>query len=158
MSDSAVHRQKTPCVGLCSTVFGDLVCRGCRRFLHEIVDWNRYDPEQKAAVWRRLEQLTEQVVMTRIEIISMVRFRQTLAAAKLPGVEELPLALQVHRLLTRLPDEWPEDCGIGPRAQYRALGRRQLRELIDQELFALADAYYQRHVASGQGAGLVPGP
>ncbi|KAA0952431.1 DUF1289 domain-containing protein, partial [Pseudomonas sp. ANT_H14] len=22
---------KTPCVGLCSTVYGDLVCRGCNR-------------------------------------------------------------------------------------------------------------------------------
>ena len=25
----------TPCAGRCSTVFGDLVCRGCRRFNHE---------------------------------------------------------------------------------------------------------------------------
>jgi len=158
MGEIAVHQQRTPCVGLCSTVFGDLVCRGCRRFLHEIVDWNRYDAEQKVAVWRRLEQLTEQVVMSRIEVVSMVQFRNTLTAARLPGVEDLPLALQAHRLLTRLPDDWPEDCGIRPRDAYRTLGRRQLRELIDQELFALAEAYYQRHVASGQGTSVLPGP
>ena len=28
-------RPKTPCIGLCSTVFGDSVCRGCLRFVHE---------------------------------------------------------------------------------------------------------------------------
>ncbi|MCF8976542.1 DUF1289 domain-containing protein, partial [Pseudomonas edaphica] len=33
MSNQAI---KTPCVGLCSTVYGDLVCRGCKRFHHEV--------------------------------------------------------------------------------------------------------------------------
>ena len=41
---------KTPCVGLCSTTYGDLVCRGCKRFSHEIVNWNRYGDEEKTAV------------------------------------------------------------------------------------------------------------
>ncbi len=31
-------RPRTPCVGMCSTTYGDLVCRGCRRFSHEIVN------------------------------------------------------------------------------------------------------------------------
>lgn len=46
---------KTPCVGLCSTVFGDTVCRGCMRFIHEVIDWNRYNDEQKTIIWQRLE-------------------------------------------------------------------------------------------------------
>ncbi|HBZ99754.1 MAG TPA: DUF1289 domain-containing protein, partial [Pseudomonas sp.] len=25
------QRIKTPCIGLCSTVYGDVVCRGCKR-------------------------------------------------------------------------------------------------------------------------------
>ncbi|WP_446731421.1 DUF1289 domain-containing protein [Pseudomonas sp. PSKL.D1] len=29
---------KTLCIGRCSTVFGDRVCRGCHRFHEEIVD------------------------------------------------------------------------------------------------------------------------
>ncbi|MEM9624509.1 MAG: DUF1289 domain-containing protein, partial [Pseudomonadota bacterium] len=35
--------KRTPCVGICSTTYGDLVCRGCKRFAHEIVQWNAYD-------------------------------------------------------------------------------------------------------------------
>ncbi|MGV8710709.1 DUF1289 domain-containing protein, partial [Pseudomonas aeruginosa] len=56
------QRIKTPCVGLCSTVYGDLVCRGCKRFHHEVVNWNLYDAEEKRAVWSRLEQLLAQVM------------------------------------------------------------------------------------------------
>ena len=55
-------RVPTPCVGLCSTTYGDSVCRGCKRFAHEIVDWNRYDDQQKSAVLSRLTQLVLGVV------------------------------------------------------------------------------------------------
>ena len=55
-------RRPTPCVGICSTTFGDLVCRGCKRFSHEIVDWNSYDDSQKEIIWERLEKIKEQVV------------------------------------------------------------------------------------------------
>ena len=50
------HTIKTPCVGLCSTVYGDLVCRGCKRYHHEVIQWNGYNAEEKQAVWLRLEQ------------------------------------------------------------------------------------------------------
>ncbi|WP_366536212.1 DUF1289 domain-containing protein, partial [Acinetobacter baumannii] len=38
---SSDHRMLslTPCAGRCSTVFGDQVCRGCRRFNHEPRNW-----------------------------------------------------------------------------------------------------------------------
>ncbi|WVM93272.1 DUF1289 domain-containing protein [Halopseudomonas pachastrellae] len=69
--DSDAYTSKTPCIGLCSTVFGDLVCRGCKRFSHEIIDWNRYDNGQRAAVWSRLEQLLEQLIWNRFELVSV---------------------------------------------------------------------------------------
>ena len=28
--------KRTPCIGVCSTTYGDDICRGCRRFRHEI--------------------------------------------------------------------------------------------------------------------------
>lgn len=47
---------------MCSTTYGDLVCRGCRRFSHEVRDWNRYSDTEKRAVLSRLEQLQVQVL------------------------------------------------------------------------------------------------
>lgn len=53
----------TPCAGRCSTVFGDAVCRGCRRFNHEVIEWNRYDDDQKIAVWQRLDRQLDQTLI-----------------------------------------------------------------------------------------------
>ena len=52
----------TPCAGRCSTVFGDSVCRGCRRFNHEVIRWNGYTPEQQTAVWQRLDAQLDQIL------------------------------------------------------------------------------------------------
>lgn len=69
---------KTPCVGLCSTVYGDTVCRGCKRFHHEVINWNGYDDAQKRAVWLRLEQLLVQVMMAKLEVFDKGLLRQQL--------------------------------------------------------------------------------
>lgn len=53
----------TPCAGRCSTVFGDSVCRGCRRFNHEVIQWNTYSAEQRLAVWVRLDSQLDQILV-----------------------------------------------------------------------------------------------
>jgi len=53
MSDS-------PCIGICSTTYGDFVCRGCKRFAHEVTGWNHYTRAQREAVWERLSKLLTQ--------------------------------------------------------------------------------------------------
>ena len=53
----------TPCAGRCSTVFGDSVCRGCRRFNHEVIKWNTYTAEQHTAIWCRLDAQLDQILI-----------------------------------------------------------------------------------------------
>lgn len=53
----------TPCAGRCSTVFGDAVCRGCRRFNHEVIQWNTYTAEQRLSVWKRLDVQLDQILV-----------------------------------------------------------------------------------------------
>ena len=60
------RKVKTPCVGVCSTVFGDQVCRGCKRFHHEVIEWNGYTDIQKETVWNRLESLKVLIMKSKI--------------------------------------------------------------------------------------------
>lgn len=62
---STEHRiaSLTPCAGRCSTVFGDSVCRGCRRFNHEVIQWNTYTAEQHTSVWKRLDAQLDQILV-----------------------------------------------------------------------------------------------
>lgn len=139
------YTDKTPCVGLCSTVYGDQVCRGCKRFSHEIILWNSYAPEHKAAVWLRLEQLLEPVVNARIEIISSVMLHRALTRRSIAYLNEQPGACQVHRLLAWGGEEKLQDAGLRVRPGYASLSMKQLRDDIDQTFFSLSQAYYVRH-------------
>lgn len=53
----------TPCAGRCSTVFGDAVCRGCRRFNHEVIQWNTYSADEKQSIWKRLDAQLDQILV-----------------------------------------------------------------------------------------------
>src|SRR5690625_6685698 len=70
---------KTPCIGVCSTGIGDLVCRGCKRFSHEVIDWNAYDHEQRLLVIKRLEMFLAQVVRNHVEITDPRLLQQQLS-------------------------------------------------------------------------------
>lgn len=61
----------TPCAGRCSTVFGDSVCRGCRRFNHEVIRWNTYTAEQRLAVWKRLDAQLDQILVPMLPLANV---------------------------------------------------------------------------------------
>ena len=70
MSKDSSARTRTPCVGICSTTYGDDVCRGCIRFIHEVINWNSFNPEEKESVWKRLEKLKTLIMQSKISIIN----------------------------------------------------------------------------------------
>lgn len=44
----------SPCVGVCSVVLGDEICRGCGRTFQEVLEWNHYNDAQKREINQRL--------------------------------------------------------------------------------------------------------
>ena len=143
----SLNRVHTPCIGVCSTTFGDTVCRGCKRFLHEIVDWNRYSDAQKMLVWQRLDLLLCTVVGNYLEVIDAARLSEQLTFQNIrqqpqlspPGwVPEL-LKAAGHRVLL-----W-EDFGLRYTSPETGLTPRQLYDRISAEVYALAEAHYDRN-------------
>ena len=62
------RRIKTPCIGVCYTGIGDSVCRGCKRFSHEVIAWNSYTPEQKSVIDQRLSGFLSQCVSNKLQV------------------------------------------------------------------------------------------
>lgn len=87
--------KRTPCIGVCSTTYGDFVCRGCKRFAHEVVGWNQFTEDQRATAWERLSVLLEQSIQDYLLISARRRSR---------GRYESP-----HELLECLKSELQED-------------------------------------------------
>ncbi len=89
-SRSSLVRRRTPCVGICSTTYGDLVCFGCKRFSHEVFGWNSYDEAQRAQIENRLATLVAGALNQQLMILD----RAACAAAvgleddAAPGLEQ----------------------------------------------------------------------
>ena len=83
-SSEFVKRKLTPCMGICSTTYGDLVCRGCKRFAHEVVAWNVYDVEQRETIWIRLERMRSQVVSRVFMVADIAIYLGFCRAEKIP--------------------------------------------------------------------------
>ncbi|SQF99491.1 Fe-S protein [Paucimonas lemoignei] len=142
---------KTPCVGLCSTVYGDLVCRGCKRFHHEVINWNGYDEAEKRAVWLRLEQLLVQVMTAKLEVFDAGKLRQQLELRKIrfvPNQSEYCWAYQLIARGARVISNI-EAYGLALLPEFRGWPLPDLRDAIDREFFLLSEAHYERYIAPG---------
>ncbi|MDP2228738.1 MAG: DUF1289 domain-containing protein [Moraxellaceae bacterium] len=135
----------TPCIGICSTTFGDTVCRGCRRYLHEVVDWNRYSDAEKILVWQRLDALLAQVLPASFRIDDAARLAERLAHYRIPHRENGSPWVHLLALLKNTARQTPDLREFGvTRLDRRPLTLAQLRDTLYAELHQLAQAYYDK--------------
>jgi predicted Fe-S protein YdhL (DUF1289 family) len=140
---------KTPCVGLCSTVYGDLVCRGCKRCHHEVVNWNLYGDDSKRAVLQRLEALLVQVMQGKIAVFDSPRLRLQLEQRAIrfdpqqsPYCWAYLLIVRGARVISQL-----DAYGLALLPEFRNWSLPELRDAIDREFFLLSEAHYERYIA-----------
>ena len=147
---------RTPCIGVCSTGIGDDVCRGCKRFAHEVIDWNAYSEEQRRIIAERREGYLVNAVRSQLEIVDQSLLLTQLKHQQIRFDESQSPYCWVFELLRAGASqiENPAHFGLRPTAQAHGVSLVELRRRIDEDFFALSQAYYLRFVAPGlQSAG-----
>ncbi|MBV1905784.1 MAG: DUF1289 domain-containing protein [Pseudomonadales bacterium] len=156
--------RQTPCLGVCSTTYGDLVCRGCKRFSHEITGWNGFDQDQQSRVWLRLELLRDQCVSLCLCVKDIEVLRTVIAAKNIPvwkSSSELTLAYQAIRFYARsnspvVRSEIAFESDLQSLGLDMIVGVRdeiagshdpfaEMCRLIDDEFYMRSRAYYERN-------------
>ncbi len=139
---------KTPCIGICSTTsVGDPICRGCKRFAFEVIDWNAYTEAEKRAVLMRIEALVQPIVEDRF----VIRSAQLLAAAlkrhAVPCNPDMSPASWLHSLLKKRHRQIQDLAGYGVeiRDAWRHLSLPELAEDMDVQLLRLCEAHRVRY-------------
>lgn len=130
----------TPCAGRCSTVFGDAVCRGCRRFNHEVIRWNTYTAEQRQAIWIRLDAQLDQIL---VPMMPHAHIEQVNAFIESKRVRVFDTASRGRRLYHALKiceknKSFAEESGLG-------IQSKQVKPLwteFERRVLALANASY----------------
>jgi len=138
---------KTPCIGVCSTGIGDSVCRGCKRFTKEVIDWNGYSEDQKLAVMGRIEALLAQVVAAKLLILDEQLLKQGVELQQVrTGGKKNPYTWVFDLLKEgagQIRDLSDYGCKLMPEWRDRPLV--ELRDAIDADFFTLSCAHYERY-------------
>ena len=101
-----MNKVRTPCIGICSTTsLGDLICRGCKRYSYEVINWNSYGDEEKLAVLSRIEQLNNQIIAARFTIHSSALLQAALKQFKVPYDPSRSPYCWLHNLLKKAHDQ-----------------------------------------------------
>lgn len=139
---------RTPCVGVCSTGIGDDVCRGCKRFRHEVIHWNSYSAEQKGLIDQRLDGFLVQVMADKVVIDNPELLEWQLQVQRVRFQTEKNPHIWLFQLLKAGAGQIAEsrEFGFTVRQAWRELSLTALRERIDQEFYRLSDAHYQRYI------------
>lgn len=130
----------TPCAGRCSTVFGDSVCRGCRRFNHEVIKWNTYTADQQSAVWHRLDAQLDQILVPLLPLADLVHVEGFVLSKR---VRLRPDATHGRKLYHALKlceknRHFTDESGLG--IHYKQV--RPLWDEFERRILALATASY----------------
>ena len=147
---------RTPCIGICSTTsVGDTICRGCKRFAFEVIDWNAFTEIEKQAVINRLEQLIKPIVETRFIIRSSADLAIGLKRQAVPFNPDLSpstwlynLLKKRHRAISNL-----HDYGVEVRPDWQHLSLAALAEDMDVQLLRLCEAHQVRYFPELSGCG-----
>ena len=137
---------KTPCIGVCSTVFGDEVCRGCKRFQNEVINWNGYQDSQKIAVLSRLESLKTQIMESKISIVNKELLQNQLDTLDIKYVIDDNPFCWVFDLLRQASQSIDSlrDFGVVLKDGVEN-NLFELKKVIESELFSLSEAHFQRY-------------
>ena len=142
-----ITRIKTPCIGVCSTGIGDSVCRGCKRFAHEVIQWNSYSSQERDAIFERLESLLSRVVQTRLLVKDAGLLKAQMVKHGQRVSEHLSDYCVAYEAIRAFGASLPSIEVIGCKAlsEWSHLSVAQLKDSIESNFYELSCAHYQRY-------------
>ena len=140
------NRSSTPCIGICSTTFGDDVCKGCKRFSHEITNWGKFSTDERAVVNSRLEQFKTTILEEKFTISDSELFESKMNEFSINFNSSLEPITWIFDLLraSSNKDLNVNDFGVEILPAFSDLSLIELRDLNNQEMLQLSEAHYYK--------------
>ena len=139
------NRTRTPCIGICSTTYGDEVCRGCKRFSFEVINWNGFTPEERESVWKRLEKLKTQIMSSRLQILEPELLDNKIRHYQLKIKDDLNDLSKAFELIKQVSESFNDLEEFGIKILNKKQSLIELKEEIEDELYTLSKAHYEKY-------------
>jgi len=137
-------RSSTPCLGICSTTFGDEVCKGCKRFAHEIVSWTKYSQEEREIVNDRLEKFKIQILQHRFTVTDKNLFESMLEEKAINFNHSLDPLTWIFDLFRAAGSQTFDISNFGIKSLVQ-FNPKTIRDEINNELLELSEAHHERY-------------
>ena len=140
------QRSSTPCLGICSTTYGDDVCRGCQRFIHEVINWNSYSNDEKEIVNSRLEEFKVTILSHRFKVTDAELLSSKLKEHAINFNDALDPITWIFDLLRASSQDLDlELFGLELLPDHRTFSLSSIKDEINTELFELSQAHFDRY-------------
>ena len=137
-------RSTTPCLGICSTTYGDDVCKGCKRFVHEVISWNKYSSNEKELVNSRLEEFKVLILKERFVIEDPEIFKLKLNENAINFNNALDPLTWIFDLLRAAGSQNLDLSQFGIKVLIN-YDPKKIKDEINDELLELSEAHHQRY-------------
>ena len=137
-------RSSTPCLGICSTTFGDEVCKGCKRFAHEIVSWTKYSLEEREIINDRLEKFKIKILRDRFKIIDSNLLAARLEEKAINFNHSLDPLTWIFDLLRAAGSQEFDISNYGIESLDH-FDPKTIKDDINNELLKLSEAHHERY-------------
>ena len=144
MSKLEKKRSATPCLGICSTTFGDEVCKGCKRFSHEVVSWTKYSLEEREIINNRIEKFKIKILKNRFEIIDKKLLAKKLEDKAISFNHSLDPLTWIFDLFRAAGSQSFDLNNYGIKS-LNEFNPRTIKDEINNELLELSEAHHDRY-------------
>ena len=137
-------RSSTPCLGICTTTFGDEVCKGCKRFAHEIISWPKYSENEREIINGRLEQFKIKILQNIFKIFYSELFASKLEQNAINFNHSLEPLTWIFDLFRAAGSQEFELKNYGIQSLI-SFDPKVIKDEINTELLELSEAHHQRY-------------
>jgi predicted Fe-S protein YdhL (DUF1289 family) len=115
------------------------VCRGCKRFSHEVINWNSYTEQQKRIIDKRLSGFLSQCVSNKLRVLDRDLLQWQLRVQQISYNSSHDEYCWAYSLIKAGASQIDDQPGYGFQVdiKYRDVALVPLREMIDEEFFSL---------------------
>jgi predicted Fe-S protein YdhL (DUF1289 family) len=125
----------SPCIGFCSTTYGDDVCRGCYRNLKEVLQWKQLVLGEKVSFYEQVAFEAQRLLSDKVIIINEEAFLSLCQQFKIFSFKELNHHYALLMLLQRGAHSFLEESKA--LKKNTKLTWSELYRWVDRELFEL---------------------
>ena len=137
-------RSSTPCLGICSTTFGDEVCKGCKRFSHEIVSWTKYSLEEREIINDRLEKFKIKILQDRFKVFDSALLANRLDEKAINFNHSLDPITWIFDLFRAAGSQEFDLKNYGIES-LNHFNPKTIKDEINDELLKLSEAHHERY-------------